>query len=239
MAPRTTPITACGGFTLVEMLVALIVAGIAATAMIGLYRGSSRAYADQEQVVALQQSLRAAFDRVARDLRSAGFDPQGSGRPGIAQAAADGMSFTRDLDRDGATSASGENLALCLYRAGDGTPCLGRTSGDGRDGDGDGTPDVGELGTGHGSFSHQPLVRHIEAAEFYYTLEDGSRSTAPGDPAQVRAVTLTLLGRTARPDPQRRRPQSFTTPSGATWTYDDGYRRLLMSETVRLRNIGL
>jgi prepilin-type N-terminal cleavage/methylation domain-containing protein len=61
------------GITLIEILVALVVFGFASAGIYRMFIGQSRAYAVQEQVVEVQQDLRAAAVLLTRDLRMAGY----------------------------------------------------------------------------------------------------------------------------------------------------------------------
>ncbi len=61
------------GITLIEILVALVVFGFASAGIYRMFIGQSRAYAVQEQIVEVQQDLRAAATLLTRDLRMAGY----------------------------------------------------------------------------------------------------------------------------------------------------------------------
>ena len=63
------------GFTLSELLVAMVVAGLVMTATYATYMTQTRAYKTNEAVTALQQNLRAAMYFLERDLRMAGYNP--------------------------------------------------------------------------------------------------------------------------------------------------------------------
>jgi type IV pilus assembly protein PilW len=65
------------GFTLIEILIALAIAGIISTAIYNLYISQSRIYTQQEQVSDMQQNARVAMDIISRHVRMAGF-----GKPG-------------------------------------------------------------------------------------------------------------------------------------------------------------
>ena len=70
---RTTP--GAGnrpGFTLIEILVAVGLAGILMTVMFTMFRTSQRSYTTQDEVAEMQQNLRVAMMYVSRDLRMAG-----------------------------------------------------------------------------------------------------------------------------------------------------------------------
>lgn len=59
------------GFTLIEVMVALVVAGLLAGAMISLLMGQSLFYAKNEEGITAQQNIRAAVDLLSSDLRMA------------------------------------------------------------------------------------------------------------------------------------------------------------------------
>lgn len=59
------------GFSLVELLVALALAGIVSVIMYMSFSSQSRSFIRQEQTVEIQQNVRAAMDIMARDIRLA------------------------------------------------------------------------------------------------------------------------------------------------------------------------
>jgi len=61
------------GVTLIELLVALIIFGIAIGAAYRVFMTQTRAYTVQDQVVEVQQNIRGAMEIIERDLRMAGF----------------------------------------------------------------------------------------------------------------------------------------------------------------------
>ncbi len=63
------------GFTLAEMLVAMVVAGLVMTATYATYMTQTRAYKTNEEVTGLQQNLRSAMYHLERELRMAGYNP--------------------------------------------------------------------------------------------------------------------------------------------------------------------
>lgn len=58
-----------GGFTLVEALIALVISGVLATALISMLLGQSRFYERTDAQIYAEQSLRASIDLVAAELR--------------------------------------------------------------------------------------------------------------------------------------------------------------------------
>lgn len=114
--PRANP----KGFTLVELMVTVAVAGIVMIAAWMLYRSQSQTTVSQEQVTNMQQNLRVAVFQLKYDLRLAGFDPTGSGNFGIDSVALDGngnstIQFTADLDRTGTLDNATEVISYDIF----------------------------------------------------------------------------------------------------------------------------
>ena len=63
------------GFTLIELLIALVISGIISAAMYSAYTSQQKVNQAQDQIVTIQQDLRAGLDMMARELRMAGYDP--------------------------------------------------------------------------------------------------------------------------------------------------------------------
>jgi len=61
------------GMTLVELLIVLAVGSILMGAMLGAFINQQKSYAVQDQVIDMQQGLRAAVDRMTREIRMAGY----------------------------------------------------------------------------------------------------------------------------------------------------------------------
>ena len=62
------------GITLIELLIVLVMSSVLIGGIYRLFVAQSKAYAIQEQVVEVQQGIRAAMEIVLRDLQTAGFD---------------------------------------------------------------------------------------------------------------------------------------------------------------------
>lgn len=63
------------GFTLVELLVAVAISGLVASAIIGFFIAQQRSHTAQEQVTYMQQNIRAGLGIMSRELRMAGYNP--------------------------------------------------------------------------------------------------------------------------------------------------------------------
>ncbi len=73
-----------GGFTLVEILVAIVVASLMAMGIVIHYVAQNKAYAIQRERAHMQQNLRAAMHMLKNDIRNSGADIQRTGKYGIA-----------------------------------------------------------------------------------------------------------------------------------------------------------
>ncbi len=231
------------GITLIELLVAMAITGVVATAVFAVYFSQNRTYMVQEQVVDAQQDLRIAFKHLARDLRMAGLqDPFLSSAAGFQPASTSATTVSFTLDRSGG-------------------------QGDGVDNDGDGAIDeadeamfsdgdtndadesityvfsAGNLVRNNGS-SARVLAANIDKGEFLYHLDDGTQTTAPASHQldDIRMVEVTVLARTDQLDAGYADTRTYTFPSGDTYTPTTdviNYRRRMLTTTVRCRNMGL
>jgi len=166
------------GFTLVELLVAMVISLVVMTAIYSTYASQQRSYIVQEQVGAMQQNLRGAIYFMAREARMAGYDPTGSGNFGITDIRLkdiddnldvngnSSLELTIDQDGDGSLGGSNETIYYCIYdspvTAPDGKTDLARRSGAGR----------------------QLLAENIEALGFAYAFDDngdGQLDTSGGN----------------------------------------------------------
>lgn len=65
------------GFTLVEILVALVISSLLAAAIYSFFIGQHHAYTVQDQVIEMEQNARAAMDMIRKELRMAGYHAMG------------------------------------------------------------------------------------------------------------------------------------------------------------------
>ena len=84
------------GFSLIELLVALVIMSVVSLAIYGVFSVSSRIYTTQGVTADVQQSVRAAMEVMLQDIRTAGLDPTSSGDFGIELAEAAKLRFTSD-----------------------------------------------------------------------------------------------------------------------------------------------
>lgn len=102
------------GFSLAELLVSLAVVGLALSGTFAVLHGALHAYSWGAARVEAQQSARVALERIARELREAGYDPTGAGIAPIAVAAPDRVTLQSDLNRNGIVDATSERATFLL-----------------------------------------------------------------------------------------------------------------------------
>jgi prepilin-type N-terminal cleavage/methylation domain-containing protein len=91
------------GFTLIELLVVMITAGIIAAAMLGLYYGVMRSFADTGNRIINQDDARTAANQITRYIRMAGSSAsnQTSVSDAVALALPQELVFFTDIDGNG------------------------------------------------------------------------------------------------------------------------------------------
>jgi len=168
------------GFTLVELMVALLISAVVMTGIFMLYRSQQRSYVMQDEVAAMQQNLRSALYFMGREIRMAGCDPTGMAGAGFTVWAAGQLGFTMDTrgkdeddppDKD--TSDPNETVTYTLA-----------------DGDGDGSADDLVRNTGGGN---QLVAENIAVLNFTYLDDQGNVAALA---SQIRSVQITLRART-------------------------------------------
>ena len=102
------------GFTLLELLVAVAISGIVMAGIYSVYYTSQKSAIVQEETTAMRQNLRAGLDIMAREIRMAGYDPTHLANAGIVTAGSNSIVFTNDLNGDGDTSDTDENITYAL-----------------------------------------------------------------------------------------------------------------------------
>lgn len=95
-------------FTLIELMVALLMAFIFIGGTIMIIHSNVNAYRAQERVVDVQQESRALLDYMVREIRMAGSDPMHKNIAGIVEASGDRIHFTLDRNANGILDAYDE-----------------------------------------------------------------------------------------------------------------------------------
>lgn len=203
------------GFTLIEILIALAISGILLGGVYLQFTSQQASYQAQDQVVEMQQNMRAGISYLAQELRMAGYDPYSSGTAGVEEADSTKVVFT--------------------YITGDsGTGVLNKITFELYDAYSDGDMDIGRQ-VGDSASTKRAIAENIENLEFRYLDSDGAVVV---DPDKIRTVQVSLLARVGKSDRNFFNNKTYTSASGAVWgPYNDGFRRRFQIITIYLRNM--
>ncbi len=170
------------GVTLTELLIALALGLFAIAAVYGVHLNQVKRQIVQEDVLAMQQTARAALDMMAREIRMAGYDPMGVNRDADPSNDFRGLSYhptelhvRADLNGNGVPTDRNESI---VYLYDDSTFTLRR-----------------KVGAG----GRQPVADHIEALTFSYRDALGHPTTHT---PSIRAVDVQVTARSAHADSQ-------------------------------------
>jgi type IV pilus assembly protein PilW len=213
------------GFTLIELIVAILLSMVAMTTIYSSYITQTKAYIVQQQVVAMQQNIRAAFMFIQRELRIAGCDSTSnvSPEPGILVASSNTIQFTMDINdntntynADGDIGDTDENVTYTLS----GTDLL-------RNG--------------------IAVAENIDAIDFVYldnssppvVLNPGGTTVSATNIQNIRSVEVTIVARTENRDIEINNSQSFSNKRGRLVfpAQNDMYRRRCLTTNVKCRNL--
>ena len=65
------------GFSLVEMMIVLAILGVVMAAMYSMFTHQQKSYSVQDHVSMMQQNVRVGLDYLVKDIRMAGYIPEG------------------------------------------------------------------------------------------------------------------------------------------------------------------
>jgi type IV pilus assembly protein PilW len=148
------------GLSLIELLVAMAMAGLVMAATVTLLLAGHAAHAVGTARAEATQSARVALERMGSELRQAGYDPQGARFEAILVAEPARVTLQRDLNENGVIDPTRERITYLLR----GT-VLRREAGGGA----------------------QPLAEGVSALQLtYYDRADAATT----DPAQVASVGI-------------------------------------------------
>lgn len=247
------------GFTMVELMVAMLIGVIVLAAIYATHNLQQATYRNQTMVTNTQQNLRGAMYMMQRDLLMAGYDPTSSDRFGIEDITKLNNNSAIEITADNGPGASADN----------GSVDPGETIGY-QIFDSDQTATVGNFDLGRSVDGGDPVLiaEGIEALGLAYAYDadgDGELDRSGGnviwavdtdndnrldlilgggavniDPDDIRAVRIWLLGKTRGPVMNRNnanRPDYVVAERALP--ADDNYDRRLLTATINLRNLGL
>ncbi len=173
------------GLTLIELLIALVLSSVLIVSLYRIFISQQKTYTVQDQVADTQQNVRAAIDRMTKEIRMAGYDPQGTGNFGFQIATSNGritgsnsIAFTIDYNEDGIiNNDDSEQIGFRLNGL-----------------------KLQKYSTG--AIHWQPVADNIENLSFLYTLADGTVTDSPVDPKNIRVIKVTITAKTNMTDPE-------------------------------------
>ena len=204
----------CEGFTLIELMVAMVVASILLVGIYAAYVTQLRSHLTQQMTIEMQQNLRVAMQIMASDIRMAGYDPTRDADAGVVIMLANNFRFTADLDEDSAIVGA-EDVRYAINSNGS----LGRDIGGGL----------------------QPVAENIDALNFVFLDEDRN---VTGDPDAVRSVQVTIVGRSSKTMPamfnRQTDNQVYRNQQGQVIlpSPNDTFRRMILTSEIKCRNLG-
>ncbi len=208
------------GFSLIELLVVLVISGVVLSGIYSVYSTNQKVFTSQQQVVEMEQNLRAATFMLVNDLRMAGYDPTRAANAGIVTLGANTITITKDSNSNGVLDAD-ENITYSLA-------------------DPDG---VGRLSLCRHSTAlpvgEDEIAENIDYLDFVYLDGDG---TVTATAADVRSIQISIVARTTH-----RTADGFVNNTAYmnlqnTTIYpaqNDAFRRRQLNSWIKCRNLGL
>jgi type IV pilus assembly protein PilW len=102
------------GFSLVEVLIAIVITGVALGAIYSVFASANQTYFNQDSIADTQQRARIGLDMMVRDIRMAGLNPTVTAGAGIVEATPTKIRFTADRNMNGDLTDSNEDLTYEL-----------------------------------------------------------------------------------------------------------------------------
>lgn len=172
------------GFTMLEVIIAMMVGLMIIATLATAFFGLRSSYDDQEELVEMMQTARAAMDTMSREIRMAGYDPTEFSFDGLVDADSDGIldandaeqiKIVSDLNGDGDTGDSNENITYAYDSA---NLRITRNTGGGA----------------------QPFAENVASLNLEYYSDQGTTVTTTGD---IRQVEISITVQNAMGDESR------------------------------------
>ncbi|MDM8541352.1 prepilin-type N-terminal cleavage/methylation domain-containing protein [Desulfococcaceae bacterium HSG9] len=206
------------GFTLLEILIALAISLTVIGAAYSTFLSQQKSYIVQEEIVGMQQNLRAAMFIMQKELRMAKYDP--SPNTGNSPVGIISLSLNQDGDNQisfdyiSDTTGSLETITYSFDAAGH---------------------EIERQTTG----SPNPIADNIDALNFVGLNSNGVPATAL---SEVVSIQITIVAKADRDDINHTDATSYTNPFSTTAILapqNDHRRRRMLTTKVKCRNISL
>ncbi len=220
-----------GGFTLIELMIAMAISTVVMTAIYSAYRSQLKSHITQQKVVEMQQNARASMFVMEREIKMSGYDPDRSQDTEITVADNNTITFTVSAISDGIDN----------------------------DGDGDidtADSDGGEVQTITYSLGGQDLQRNgavvaenIQVLDFIYLDENrnllGPTPLDTDNRDLIRSIQITLIARSGENVAvmmmKHTDNKTYNNQQGDALLVNpnDSFRRVILTADVKCRNLGL
>jgi prepilin-type N-terminal cleavage/methylation domain-containing protein len=168
------------GMTFTELMIALSIFGVIMIVLFGFLTGARNSYSDTRERAQYQQTMRAVFSLVTREIRSTGCDPDGAGFDYFAIADATQLQCRMDLNGDSDIVDMGPDEDITYSHVGED---LIRNNGSG----------------------DEVIMRGVQILTFTYFDDAGNQMLAvpltAANRALIRYVGINIQGETERGEP--------------------------------------
>ena len=170
------------GFTLIELMVSIAIGMVVLASVATTFTSQTRAYSAQEQINQMEQNLRGALDIMTREIKMAGYRPNGGTVTGVVSYSSTSLTIQADIDGNGTLLASGTGSDTAneqiVYVYDSVNKKITR-----------------QVGSGTAA----TLAENISA--FTFTYYQSSGATLATSASNIRRIKIALTGITAKPDP--------------------------------------
>jgi type IV pilus assembly protein PilW len=170
------------GFTLIELMVSIAIGLVVLASVATTFTSQTRAYSAQEQINQMEQNLRGALDIMTREIKMAGYRPNGGTVTGVVSYTSTSLTIQADIDGNGTLLASGSGSDTAneqiVYVYDSVNKKITR-----------------QVGSGTAA----TLAENISA--FTFTYYQSSGATLATSASNIRRIKIALTGITAKPDP--------------------------------------
>jgi prepilin-type N-terminal cleavage/methylation domain-containing protein len=243
------------GFTLVELMIVVAITALVSTAAFGLYSAQERTYLRQQQLIEMNQDIRAFLYFLEKDIRIAGYDPTRHATDagirtldsGITIAEPARIELIADLGmrRDNPACNHNEGCDSMPDEEINQIPCDGcvaermryllvngavsKIFNDKRSTD---------------NLNPQVIIENVDHLEFLYHLADGTAETAypqEYDRSRILSIDVSMLVHSRTSIKGYKNRSSYQPASGTvTWgPYNDNLQRILVVTNIKCRNMEL
>lgn len=167
-----------GGYTLIELMVAITIGMIVMASVATTFTTQTRAYSAQEQINQMEQNARGALDIMSREIKMAGYRPNGGTVTGVVSYTGTSLTIQADLNADGTISTGGNDNEQIAYAYDSVNKKITRQV---------------------GADTAATLAENISAFTFAYYQSSGT--TAATSATNIRRIKIALTAKTEKPDP--------------------------------------